>query len=270
MSAGDPTSAEPAVRIDEVSYTYPEEDFPVFLSLSVEIPQGMVSFIGQNGTGKSTTLLLAGGRILPDQGTVTVLGKNTRDFADEQEKNRYVSFIYQNMEFETDEKIGDLLEFVYANGFHERQDRDLIPTLVREFELEDTLTKSTQTVSKGELQRAIMAFSLLYGSKIVMMDEPLFALEFPQKDRAMGFVREYARQNGLSVYYSVHEIEISRRYSEYVLLFYKDRTTKLGPTQEILTRESIEEAYEIPYGMLYHHERLHRDNLNRIIRKSME
>jgi iron complex transport system ATP-binding protein len=253
---------EIAIRLTDVSYTYPEEDFPVFLSLSLDLPRGIVSFLGQNGTGKSTTLLLAGGRLLPENGSVSVMGKDTREFADENEKNRYVSFIYQNMEFETDEKIGDLLGFVYENGFHTRKDGALIETLVKELELGESLSKSTGSVSKGELQRAIIAFSLLYGSKIVMMDEPIFALEFEQKERAMGFIRDYARDADLSVYFSIHEFEISRRYSDHVVLFYKDRTVRVGTPDEILTRETIEDAYEIPYGMLYHQERLHRRHLN--------
>ncbi|HUZ18910.1 MAG TPA: ATP-binding cassette domain-containing protein, partial [Spirochaetia bacterium] len=155
---------DPQVTLSDVSYTYPEEDLPVFMSLSIELPKGMVALVGQNGTGKSTTLLLAGGRILPDIGSVSVLGKDTREFSDEDEKNRYVSFVYQNMEFETDEKIGDLMGYVYEHGFHENRDPSLITTLVGAFELSESLNKSTQTVSKGELQRAIMAFSLLYGS----------------------------------------------------------------------------------------------------------
>ena len=48
-----------------------------------------------------------------------------------------------------------------------------------------------------------MAFSLLYGSRILMMDEPIFALEERQKSRIMEFLVD------LSLFYSVHELEIS-------------------------------------------------------------
>ncbi|HUX20661.1 MAG TPA: ABC transporter ATP-binding protein [Spirochaetia bacterium] len=249
------------IKLEDVTFTYPESDFPVFIDLNVELPSGLCSFMGQNGTGKSTVLLLAGGRLLPERGSVTVLDRRTADFKDEEERNRYVSFVYQNMEFESEEPIQALMEQVLEGGRENSKDSALISTLVREFELEAVANKKIQSVSKGELQRAIMAFSLLYGSPVIMMDEPIFALEFEQKERTMGFVRELAKQRSLSIYFAIHEFEISRRYSDWVLLFSRDRTTKLGPTAEILTRENIEEAYEIPYGMLYQQERLHRTHL---------
>ncbi len=249
------------ITFEDVTFTYPEADFPVFIDLNIELPEGMVSFMGQNGSGKSTVLLLAGGRVLPDRGTVTVIDKPTVELADEEEKNRYASFIYQNMEFESEEPVQALMEYVLENGHSTSKDQSIIATLKREFELEEVADKQTQNLSKGELQRAIMAFSLLYGSPIIMMDEPIFALEFPQKERTMGFVAEFAKQNGLSIYFAIHEFEISRRFSDWVLLFSKDHTMQLGTTAEVLTRQNIEDAYEIPYGMLYQQERLHRRHL---------
>ena len=65
-----PNAVPPAVEIDSVSFTYPEQTSAVFDGLSLTLPYGILSFVGQNGTGKSTTLLLASGRLLPDAGVV--------------------------------------------------------------------------------------------------------------------------------------------------------------------------------------------------------
>ena len=151
------------IIFDSVSFGYPDSDSRVFEDLSLELPEGIVSLIGQNGTGKSTFLLLASGAAIPDEGTVTIDGIDTRELRDESERQRYTSFIFQNMEFETEETIGDLLPFVYANGFHADRTAEFTDELVKVFELENCLTKKTQEVSKGELQRAILTFSLLYG-----------------------------------------------------------------------------------------------------------
>jgi ABC-type cobalamin/Fe3+-siderophores transport system ATPase subunit len=113
-------------------------------------------------------------------------------------------------------------------------------------------------VSKGELQRTIIAFSLLYGSRIVMMDEPIFAMEEPQKHRIMGFLLEYIRARGLSLYYSVHELDISEKYSDWLLLFQRGRPPRLGPTRELFNQENIENAYEVPFSMLRSKESLYR------------
>jgi ABC-type cobalamin/Fe3+-siderophores transport system ATPase subunit len=249
---------DPEVRLERVSFFYPETEKLVFQKLSLDLPPGVVTLVGQNGTGKSTLLLLAAGLLLPSEGKVLLRGIDTRSFREETERQRHVSFVYQNMEFETQETIGDLLAYVYEHGFHERRDPQLVSELVKVCELDPVLAKRTQEVSKGELQRTIIAFSLLYGSRIVMMDEPIFAMEEPQKHRVMGFLLEYVRGRGLSLYYSVHELDISEKYSDWLLLFHRNRPPQLGPTRELFNRENIENAYEVPFTMLRSKESLYR------------
>lgn len=249
------------IALQNISYTYPETDRPVFTDLSLELPHGITSLVGQNGTGKSTLLLLSGGRILPDSGEVVLEGKNTRELQDETEKNRYASFIYQNMEFETDEPIGDLLEYVYDNGFYEKKDTQFKKKLIDVMELSDALTKKTQELSKGQLQRTIIAFSLLYGSKTIMMDEPIFALEDYQKQAVMSFLMDYANELGISIFYSAHELEITKKYSENTALFYKDGSIKVGKTNDLFQPDILEKVYEIPYHMLKLKESVYRKDL---------
>jgi ABC-type cobalamin/Fe3+-siderophores transport system ATPase subunit len=150
---------------------------------------------------------------------------------------------------------------VHEHGYHERKDLALRAALIEVCELQKILGKRTQELSKGELQRAIVAFSLLYGSRILVMDEPIFALEERQKTRIMEFLVDHVHREGLSLYYSVHELEISRKYSDYLLLFYKDGPPRLGPTEELFTREKIEKAYQVPYILLKRKEALIREGL---------
>ncbi len=258
------SSTDAAVVFSSVSYTYPDAEAPVFSDLTLSLPHGIVSFVGRNATGKSTALLLASGRLLPDSGRVTILDTTTDALVDEADRNRYASFIYQNMEFDTEDPVGELFEFVYEHGHHERKKSDFIDELVKVFELEESLGRRLQNLSKGETQRAILVFSLLYGSKTIMMDEPIFALEDHQKRKALEYVSDFAHRNHVPVYYSLHELDLSRRYADYALLFYKDqRTPLLGPTEEVLSVEYIEDAYRYPAAMLHKREFLFRRRLLR-------
>jgi ABC-type cobalamin/Fe3+-siderophores transport system ATPase subunit len=255
------------ISFQNVTFRYPETDADVLEGLSLELPNGIVSLIGQNGTGKTTLLLLAAGSLLPASGRVFLRGIDTAELRDEAERHRHVSFIYQNMEFETKEPISALLRFVYESGCHARRSRKLIPELVEVFELSSFLDRRTQEVSKGELQRTILAFSLLYGSPVLVMDEPIFALEDYQKKRAMEYLTSYARKNDVSLYYSVHELDISREYSDYILLFSRGAPPRVGPTSELFTRDTIEQAYGVPLFMLKKREQLYRDFLIEVMRK---
>lgn len=249
-----------SITLEDVSFRYPETD--VFSHISLSLPDGIVSLMGQNGTGKSTFLLLTAGNLLPDSGTVRIKGIDTKELRDEQERQRYISLVFQNMEFETAENIGDLLEFVYENSFITNKDDHLIPELIDVFELTDFLNKKTQEISKSELQRSILAFSLLYGSQILLMDEPIFAIEEYQKVRAMEYLTDYVRKNSLSLYYSVHELDISRKYSDFILLFSSKKAPVLGKTEELFTPKILEEAYEYPFVLLKNKEAVFRAMLN--------
>jgi ABC-type cobalamin/Fe3+-siderophores transport system ATPase subunit len=269
------------IEFDRVSFSYPPEDdaeaVPVFQELSISVPPGVTTLVGPNGIGKSTFMLLAGGRIIPDEGRVLLLGESTRRFGAaepspelEAERNQTASFIYQNMEFETEEPVGSLLTYVLEAGNHEDGAEELLKDIQEALELENCLNSRTQELSKGELQRTIIAFSLLYGSPIILMDEPVFALEEPQKDRVFAFLMEYARRRELTVLYSAHNIDLSAKYSDQTLLFYKEGELTIGPTPEVFTKEKLEQAFQAPYDTLYQRQSLYRDVLNRLGTKQKE
>jgi ABC-type cobalamin/Fe3+-siderophores transport system ATPase subunit len=257
---------KPEIAFDGVSFRYPDDTADIFTDLDLELLSGIVSLVGQNGTGKSTLLLLAAGRLLPTEGRVLIRGVDTRTLPTEEDRQKLVSFIYQNMEFETDQTIGQLLEFVLESGHREKNGSAPIAELVNLFELAPVLGRRTQEISKGELQRAILAFSLLYGSPILAMDEPIFALENRQKKTAMAHLAGLARSGTVSLCYSVHELDISRDYSNHILLFSKDAPPRIGTTSEIFTREVIEKAYEVPFDMLKKREQLYRKYLVELLR----
>lgn len=267
------------IRFDAVSYFYADVDeessdaaagvTQVFSHLSLELPTGMLSVLGENGIGKSTFMLLAGARFQPTAGDVYLFGRNTKDFEGapespelEEARNRIASFVYQNMEFETDEPIGDLLEYVYENGFHESKDTGFLSELHEVLELSGELHKKTQNLSKGALQRTIIAFSMLYGSRSIFMDEPVFALEEPQKDRVFDYLRNFSRRTGTPIYYSAHNLDLTEKYSDYMLLFRKQDEPLVGPTSELFTRDNLEQAYRVPLQTLYRREYLYREMLN--------
>ena len=274
-----------AVEFQDVSFFYPRRDIEVhdevvraienpdevtrvFSHVTADLPAGMMSVVGTNGIGKSTLLLLAGARLMPHEGRVTVLGQDTASFAEagndpslEENRNRLVSFVYQNMEFESQAPVGELMEIVYENGFHIENNDQLLIDIRRALELDAFLTLKTQQLAKGQLQRAIVAFSLLYGSRIIMMDEPVFALEEPQKDRTFGFLVEFSREYSVPIYYSAHNLDLTEKYSEYMLLFSHDGSFKIGPTETLFNRDLIEEAYQAPMDSLHKRDNLYREML---------
>lgn len=271
------------LTFDNVSFTYPllgdeiETDeegkpilpSPVFDYFSASLPGGFTSLIGPNASGKSTFMLLAGGRVKAQQGRVLLFGEDIAS-VDEERRGRLASFIYQNMEFEQDDPVKSLLEQVQAAGSLAGgsvgtgaglKGQAFFDQVVSVFELEAILDSKLSGISKGEMQRVLMAFSVLYGSKSIFMDEPMFAMEDRQKHKAMEFLRDYSQKRGIPIYIAMHELELSRKYAENVLLFYPNRDMDFGSPEEVLTKEALEKAYGVPAALLRETEELNRKSL---------
>ena len=263
------TFAYPAVEGDLDSDGKQIIPAPVFEHFTAQLPGGFTSLIGPNGSGKSTFLMLASGRLVPQEGSIHLFGKQI-PLLNEEQKNLLASVIYQNMEFETEEKVEQLLKFVYENGSLKakasaiKNGGDLYDEVVSVFELKNVMNHGLTKLSKGEIQRTLLAFSLLYGSKSIFMDEPLFAMEEPQKNSSLEYLRLFCEKTSAPVYISMHELDLSRRYAQNVMLFFPNRDITFGSPDEILVDEDLEKAYGFPASMLKNKEDMTREQLLQI------
>lgn len=268
------------IQFNDVTFKYPDDpsdldkagnpiiNKPVFEHFTGTIPSSFTSLVGPNGCGKTTFMMLASGRLIPQNGNVKLFDQNIGALG-EQQKNLVASVIYQNMEFETQQPANELLSYVYKNGNFRGnakgiEDRDLLAEVTEVFELGNVLTRPLQKLSKGEIQRTLLAFSLLYGSMSIFMDEPLFAMEFKQKENSLNYLKKFSNETGTPMYISIHELELSKKYADNVLLFYPNRDMTFGSPEEVLTKDDLEKAYGVPYGMLKDQEEMNRQTFSEI------
>lgn len=282
----------PAIRFADVAFAYPldseqagvdsgttpeaavepaaeAQERPIFSGLTIELPRGFSFVVGPNGIGKSTFMLLAAARLFPQQGDILIGSSSTRDFVDapldpdlEERRNQLVSFVYQNMEFETEASIGTLFEMVATNGVNPDAAAKRYEEVLVAADLTDRLEARMQELSKGEMQRAIVVMSMLYQSPIVMMDEPVFAVEPRRTARLFEYLRQWCHDEDLAIYASVHDIELARRYADGAVLFYADGAIESGDAKVLLERDRVERAFKAPWDTLYTRQSLYRDMLN--------
>ena len=268
------------IQFNDVTFKYPDDisdldkagnpiiNKPVFEHFTGTIPSSFTSLVGPNGCGKTTFMMLASGRLIPQNGNVKLFDQNIGTLG-EQQKNLVASVIYQNMEFETQQPANELLSYVYKNGNFRGnakgiEERDLLAEVTEVFELGNVLSRPLQKLSKGEIQRTLLAFSLLYGSMSIFMDEPLFAMEFKQKENSLNYLKKFSNETGTPMYISIHELELSKKYADNVLLFYPNRDMTFGSPEEVLTKDDLEKAYGVPYGMLKDQEEMNRQTFSEI------
>lgn len=269
------------LKFNDVHFSYPavegdvDEDGKqiqppvIFDHFSAELPSGFVSLVGPNGSGKSTFMLLAAGRVLPQEGKVYLLNQDTGTLGQE-DRDELASYIYQNMELDTDQETGELLDYVYQNGnLHGAafgvldSKKDFLEEVKQVFEVQELVEKKFTALSKGQLQRALLVFALLYGSKSIFMDEPFFAMEERHKEIVLKYLKEYSAATCVSVYISMHELDLTKKYADTVMLFYPNHNIDLGTVEEVLTDEALEKAYGVPVSMLKQSEELSREQISR-------
>lgn len=270
----DTATALPADPPTDPSATPPAdtgtEPAPLFTGLTLKLPPGLTFMVGPNGIGKSTLMLLAAARLFPTAGEIRIFGEPTLRFLDaaldpevEEYRNQLVSFVYQNMEFETEMPLGEVLEMVAGNSVDESAAGKRFREVVAAADLTDRLTARMQELSKGEMQRGIIAMSLLYGSPIIMMDEPVFAVEPHRAEALFEYLRSTCRERALSIYTSVHDVRLAQQFADAVVLMHADGLIEAGDSRELLARDRLEQAFKAPWDTLYRRQSLYRELLNR-------
>jgi ABC-type cobalamin/Fe3+-siderophores transport system ATPase subunit len=151
--------------------------------------------------------------------------------------------------------------FVFDNGFHENPPAGLLEEVQKATQVQPVLGKRTQELAKGELQRVIVGFSLLYGSKVIMLDEPVFAVEPSRQEQTFEYLMDYGRRFETPIYYSAHNLDLTKAYSDSMILFDKKGSIEMGPTDELFSKERIEKAYQVPWDMLHRKEYMFREML---------
>ncbi len=226
------------LTFDHVSFAYPGAVQTVS-DISFTIDNGeMVSMIGSNGAGKTTISRLANGLLLPDSGTVTVDGedtKNTRTSA----IARKVGFLFQNPDRQICQNtVSEEIAFgPRIQGFSEEHIKETTEKMLDTFELKGDWFPFTR--SRGERQRIALASVLACEPELVILDEPTTGLDYRECIRIMDYITELNRTTGITVLMVSHDMEVVQDYAHRVLVLTDGRMIADGPVNEIMKDMSV-------------------------------
>ncbi len=154
-----------AVEIREVTKTFGA--FTAVDNLSLEVPRGTVyGFIGPNGSGKTTTLRMIMRILLPDRGTIRVLGDDSHHAATDR-----VGYLPEERGLYKLMKVRDVLRF-YAELKGCRNSKPAIDDWLERMELSAWANKKVQTLSKGMAQKVQFIATVVTKPELVLLDEP--------------------------------------------------------------------------------------------------
>ncbi|HET9532226.1 MAG TPA: ATP-binding cassette domain-containing protein, partial [Blastocatellia bacterium] len=181
---------------------------PGIFSLDVEFEAspGVTVLFGRSGSGKTTTLQLIAGLMRPDSGRIAINGDALFDSdqrIDLPVRKRRVGYVFQNLALFPHISVRANVEFgIEAGSRRERADRAL--RMMEALHIEHTAERLPREISGGEAQRAALARALCYGPRILLLDEPLSAIDESTKLGIIRDLKDLNRDLGLPIIYVTH------------------------------------------------------------------
>ncbi len=220
----------PVVELAQVTKTYESKVAVDHLSLSIEAGQ-MFGLLGPNGTGKTSSIRMMMGITLPDTGSITLFGKPF-----ERASLKRVGYLpeerglYKKMKV-----IEQLIFFGELHGLHEAEARSRATDWARRLDIDDSLHKKTEELSKGMQQKIQFIGSLLHDPALIIMDEPFSGLD-PVNAKLLEQTLLALKDQGKAIVFSTHRMDQVEKLCDSICLIDKGQAVLAGKVREIKSR----------------------------------
>ena len=195
-----------------------------------------LTLLGPSGSGKTTTLMMVAGLQQPDTGTIRLNGTSVADLPP---YRRDIGMVFQHYalfpHMTVRRNIGFPLEMRRLPREEIARLVDEALELVRLPGLGDRLPKE---LSGGQQQRVALARALVYRPALLLMDEPLGALDKKLREQLQLEIKRVHRERGISVLYVTHDQEEALTMSDRIAVFDHGRIQQVGTPEELYDRPS--------------------------------
>ena len=218
------------IQLREVSKAFDGESILDNISLDIHDKE-FITILGPSGCGKTTMLRMIGGFETPDTGDVIFDGKKINDLPPYRRLvntvfQKYALFphlnVYENVAFglrlkkapkeEIDRKVKEMLKLVNLSGFEKRH---------------------VTTLSGGQQQRVAIARALINHPRVLLLDEPLGALDLKLRKDMQGELKKIQRQTGITFIYVTHDQEEALSMSDTVVVMADGHIQQIGTPVDI-------------------------------------
>jgi len=239
-SASSAASAPPAIRCRALTKRY--KDVLAVDGLDLDVPSGeCFGLLGPNGAGKTTTVEMIEGLVVPDSGTVEILGLHWDHDAIALRERLGVAL--QETRLAERLKVIEVIR-LFRSFYRAGHDPEEILDLVELREKRDTWVDK---LSGGQKQRLAIACALVGDPDVLFLDEPTTGLD-PQSRRALWDVVEEFKSRGGTVVLTTHYMEEAERLCERVAVMDHGRIIALGSPRELIASLGADHVVEFALG----------------------
>lgn len=187
------------------------------LQVNLSIPeQGVTAIFGLSGSGKTSLINLVAGLIQPDEGFIRLNDRTLVDIENQvniEVHQRKIGYVFQDARLFPHYNVKGNLCYGMKNI--QKEDFDYIVELLG---IEHLLKRYPLTLSGGEKQRVAIGRALLTDPEILLMDEPLSALDMPRKRELMHYLERLSQEINIPILYVTHSLDELLRLADLVVL----------------------------------------------------
>ena len=241
-------SAESAFACRDLTVTVPGRKLVESLQMHVDAGE-FLAVLGQNGAGKSLTLLTLAGLRAFDQGEVFLLGESLVSRR-RQDVARNLALLPQYTEDVFPATVLDTAligrhPHIGQLQWESVEDRSIAHNALQQMDLSSMHDRDVATLSGGERRRLAIAQTLTQTPAVYLLDEPTNHLD-PQHQLDVLRVFQKQAESGAAVIASLHDVNLAARYADQCLLLFGDGRWQLGRTESVLSEERLTELYATP------------------------
>lgn len=212
-------------------------------TVTIQVQAGeTIGLVGPSGSGKSTLMNLIVRLDSPTAGKIWLDGQDIHAIASEKEYAKKVGMLRQqfdlvnNLSVLNNVLIGRFNEWGFGKSFLSMvkpQDKPLAEQALKQVGLADKIYERTATLSGGEQQRVAIARILLQNPSVILVDEPVSALDPTNAHNILGLLTNLVKSNEKTLIASMHSVELAREYFDRLIGIADGKIVFDKPTNQV-------------------------------------
>lgn len=217
-------------------------------NLNFSIPNGeLTALLGANGAGKSTLIKTICGFIPPLSGDVFIDGKPIESYS-KSALAKAIGVVLTNRPSDGGLTVYDLVSlgrYPYTGYFGNltSEDHDIVEDAIEKLGLTEIKTSYISRISDGERQKAMIAKTIAQQCQTIVLDEPTAFLDVKSRLETYSLLHKIAHDFGRTVLLSTHDLEITLRHADRLIILSSDKTLKTGATEDLILNGEIKRLF---------------------------
>ncbi len=221
--------------------------------ICLDIKKGeIVTLIGPNGAGKSTILKSITRQLEIIGGEVIFDSNEIRSISYKELSTKMAVVLTERLKTEllTCHDIVATGRYPYTGrlGVLSHEDEEKVDDALRAVNALDLGGRDFNAISDGQKQRILLARAICQEPEIIILDEPTSFLDIRYKLELLSILGRMAKQNGITIIMTLHEIDLAQKISDKIVCVSGDHVTRYGTPQEVFQEDVIRELYGIDNG----------------------